>query len=425
MKRYINIIKEVKKEGDNGIQFEEESKEEEPKKEEPKKEENMKNIINSNDLIPFLNQKNKADLKYTKNSTIERKELLINEVKSANEEDGTVWCTITTQDIDRMGDIVLSKGIDTSEFQKIPSVFVNHNYSALPVGACTEMVHKDNSVEAKIKFALNVPESKDVFDRIKAGILRGVSIGFNAGSVALKGCKEFDEHCKSLNLSLEHSKSVRRIISKWTMYEFSICGMPANPNCMIKSIKELEDPKDPKEDIKEDTNEKPNEEATKPEDKEAIKEDKPLPENPEAPKDEPEEPKEEPKEVINKDILEDGRAKESSFTAEQADAEQLRMGIEVEMEHTKNIEIAKRIALDHLSEIKDYYTRLAKMEEEAKNTEEVEEVVEEPKEAPKEEPKSIKRYINVIQTPEYTDALIEKTVEARLKGRTRIQISIV
>ena len=48
------------------------------------------------------------------------------------------------------------------------------------------------------------------------------------------------------------------------------------------------------------------------------------------------------------------------------DPQQLAMGIKVEMEHTDNEEIAKRIAKDHLDEFSDYYTRLEKMENEAK-----------------------------------------------------------
>jgi hypothetical protein len=51
---------------------------------------------------------------------------------------------------------------------------------------------------------------------------------------------------------------------------------------------------------------------------------------------------------------------------EDYDPEQLRMGIEVEKEHTDDEEIAKRIAKDHLDEFKDYYTRLEKMEAQAK-----------------------------------------------------------
>ena len=48
------------------------------------------------------------------------------------------------------------------------------------------------------------------------------------------------------------------------------------------------------------------------------------------------------------------------------DAKELRMGAEVEFEHTNDIFLAIQIAMDHLKEIKDYYTRLVKMEKEAK-----------------------------------------------------------
>lgn len=48
------------------------------------------------------------------------------------------------------------------------------------------------------------------------------------------------------------------------------------------------------------------------------------------------------------------------------DEKELEMGIKVEMEHTTNKEIAKRIALDHLTEISNYYTLLKEMEDKAK-----------------------------------------------------------
>ena len=47
-------------------------------------------------------------------------------------------------------------------------------------------------------------------------------------------------------------------------------------------------------------------------------------------------------------------------------ANQLKMGIPIEHEHTKNKELATDIALQHLDEIPDYYTRLKKMETDAK-----------------------------------------------------------
>jgi hypothetical protein len=60
-----------------------------------------------------------------------------------------------------------------------------------------------------------------------------------------------------------------------------------------------------------------------------------------------------------------GRAKKGGVTEKDVDPKELKMGIKVEMEHTTNPVLAKRIALDHLAEIDDYYTRLAKMESEA------------------------------------------------------------
>jgi hypothetical protein len=46
---------------------------------------------------------------------------------------------------------------------------------------------------------------------------------------------------------------------------------------------------------------------------------------------------------------------------------QIRKGIEVESEHTKDREKAREIATDHVSEFADYYDRLKKMEDKASN----------------------------------------------------------
>lgn len=61
-------------------------------------------------------------------------------------------------------------------------------------------------------------------------------------------------------------------------------------------------------------------------------------------------------------VLGTGEAKKKKFTEKDADEKELAMGTKIEMEHTKNKAVAKRIALDHLAELPDYYTRLTKME---------------------------------------------------------------
>lgn len=51
--------------------------------------------------------------------------------------------------------------------------------------------------------------------------------------------------------------------------------------------------------------------------------------------------------------------------AEEQIKEQLDIGRAIELEHTESAVVAEIIALDHLAEIPDYYTRLEEMEEEA------------------------------------------------------------
>ena len=53
-----------------------------------------------------------------------------------------------------------------------------------------------------------------------------------------------------------------------------------------------------------------------------------------------------------------------TISEKDVDPEQLKMGIKVEMEHTDDPKIAKIIALHHLAELPDYYTKLKKMENE-------------------------------------------------------------
>lgn len=50
--------------------------------------------------------------------------------------------------------------------------------------------------------------------------------------------------------------------------------------------------------------------------------------------------------------------KHSNIPDSEFDIRQLEKGINIELEHTDNLEIAKAIAKDHLVEDKDYYKKL-------------------------------------------------------------------
>jgi hypothetical protein len=69
--------------------------------------------------------------------------------------------------------------------------------------------------------------------------------------------------------------------------------------------------------------------------------------------------------LTHRDKIPGGRADDN--VPEDFDPEQVKMGIKIELEHTDDPKLAREIALDHLSEIPDYYTRLIEMEKEAES----------------------------------------------------------
>jgi hypothetical protein len=72
------------------------------------------------------------------------------------------------------------------------------------------------------------------------------------------------------------------------------------------------------------------------------------------------------KSAVVDELKKKGKSKNKPDSA--YDAEQLKMGIKVEMEHGLGADAAKEIAKDHLEEIADYYSRLDKMESSAKKS---------------------------------------------------------
>ena len=334
----------------------------------------MKEIVKASQLVPFLNTKNNSDLKFRNEAVIERKEVLVNKVESLNEEEGTVWCTITTQGVDRMGDIVASEGIDTNEFKKIPSVFINHDYSLLPVAKCLELKHMPDCIMAKMQFVLSVPVIKNIFELVKAGVMKGISIGFDAKEVILKGSKAWDGICKSLKLNDTDKEKAIRIISKWELYEFSLVSIPANSDCYTKSLKDAKQEVSPELikylGIKELKNEPEVKQEIKSEVKEEVKE----------------VTKENVAEVV-KDILKEVVGEEVKQEIKSETKEEVKEEVKEAKEEVKQV-IKEVVAPEPVIEIIPH----------------------------------VKRYIQVIQTPEETNEYIQKSIEARLRGKTRIVI---
>ncbi len=100
----------------------------------------------------------------------------------------SVGCVVSTEDPDRENDVIVTAGIDTSLHQKNPCVLLNHGLGAqdMPVAQAQDpegrytVVAQPRMLRAVSWFTNSVQESEQVFHLITSGLLRGVSIGFNA-----------------------------------------------------------------------------------------------------------------------------------------------------------------------------------------------------------------------------------------------------
>lgn len=143
---------------------------------------------------------------------------------------------ITEESPDRVGDIVLARGMDDSHFQLNPLVTLNHNYDEPPVGRSLwrKRVQEGSLVGVKAKTYYpprpatwtDGPWPPDAaFDLVQTGLLLGKSIGF----IPL----QLREPTAAERPSM---KSVRYIIERWLLVEYACCFLPMQPNAVVDEI---------------------------------------------------------------------------------------------------------------------------------------------------------------------------------------------
>ena len=146
---------------------------------------------------------------------------------------------ITEESPDRMGDIVLAGGMDDSHFQLNPIVTFNHLYDQPPVGRSLwrRKVKEGTLVGVKAK-TLYPPKPSSwtagewppdfAFELIKAGLLRGKSIGFFPLKLRTPTAGQIEQY--------PELKKVRYIIEEWLLAEYACCVLPTQPNALVEQI---------------------------------------------------------------------------------------------------------------------------------------------------------------------------------------------
>src|SRR5262245_45533362 len=145
---------------------------------------------------------------------------------------------ITEESPDRAGDIVLARGMDDSHFQLNPIVTFNHLYDRPPVGRSLWRRRVKEGTLVGIKAKTHYPPRPGnwtgdwppdfAFELIKAGLLRGKSIGFFPLKLRTPTAEQVEQY--------PELKNVRYVIEEWLLAEYACCVLPTQPHAVVEQI---------------------------------------------------------------------------------------------------------------------------------------------------------------------------------------------
>jgi HK97 family phage prohead protease len=145
-----------------------------------------------------------------------------------------VMAVISTDAVDREGDVLIPDGCNSKQYELSPSLFFNHDYYTLPVGKCVGLKREDSRIVAKFVLAerpADHPEGEEWFPStllslFQQGVVNGFSVGFeilDSRPASPRDITKFGDGC-------------RRVISKWRLYEVSVAPMPCQQEAVSLAV---------------------------------------------------------------------------------------------------------------------------------------------------------------------------------------------
>ncbi len=143
----------------------------------------------------------------------------VGEIKEVNEKDGTVTAFVSTNSIDRQGEVLDPQGADLSNYRKNPVVLWAHDYATPPIGRALWAKKSGNGILSKMEFA-----PTDFAQEIKALYAGGYMNSFSVGFIPKTW------------VDGKSAKEPSRIYTGWEMLEYSAVPVPANPDAVSLAI---------------------------------------------------------------------------------------------------------------------------------------------------------------------------------------------
>ncbi len=147
---------------------------------------------------------------------------------------------ISTESVDRTGEVVVARGMNDAQFQGNPLVTLGHAYWLPPVGkSLWRRRVKDGSLVG-IKAKTQYPPRPDawptdeawvpdkVLALVQAGLLQGKSIGFLPTKAHIPDEKEVSKN--------GWPEQVALVIDEWLLLEYACVFLPANQDALVEAV---------------------------------------------------------------------------------------------------------------------------------------------------------------------------------------------
>ena len=147
---------------------------------------------------------------------------------------------ISTESVDRAGEVVVARGMNDSQFAQNPLVTLGHAYWMPPVGKSLWRKRVKDGELVGIKAKTRYPERPGswpegepwppdkVLALVQAGLLQGKSIGFLPTKVHVPDEKEVKKN--------GWPNSVGLVIDEWLLLEYACVFLPANQDALVEAV---------------------------------------------------------------------------------------------------------------------------------------------------------------------------------------------
>lgn len=142
--------------------------------------------------------------------------------------------TITTDVVDRDGEVLIPQGCNTREWESNPQLFWMHDPTQ-PIGIGGNVRRRERSIEADFTFAPRPADYQGEWfpdyarGMVEAGVVKTVSVGAEFMQGGVRNATPRDVEL--------YGAGCRRVISKWKLFEVSLVTIPANPEAVLTAVR--------------------------------------------------------------------------------------------------------------------------------------------------------------------------------------------